>query len=283
MSSLRPKALIITAPGINCDLELGHAFAMAGAEPTSELLATLSRDPARVRGYDLIGLPGGFSFGDDIAAGRIMGAMIAKSLYGPLKDAVQRGVPMICPCNGFQIAVQSGLLPGPNGTDEAWPEQPASATVALADNASGRFADRWTRMEIPRETICIWTRGLACDAPDDLLPSAHGEGRFVAPTSVLDRLDAAGQVAMRYADSENFNGSARAIAGICDASGLVFGLMPHPERYTRWTQHPRWTRLAPDSMRHEPLGLRVFRNAVRWVREDRRGASFEVTATLAPT
>ncbi len=283
MSSLRPKALIITAPGINCDHELGHAFAQAGAEPESELLQTLAREPARIATYDLIGLPGGFSFGDDISAGRIMGAMIAKCLYGALRDAVVRGVPMICPCNGFQIAVQSGLLPGPHHADGVWPDAAASATVALVQNTEGRFSDRWTRVEIPRQTICIWTRGLSVESPGDVLPSAHGEGCFVAPEPVLDRLDASGQVAIRYHASENFNGSARSIAGICDASGLVFGLMPHPERSTRWTQHPNWTRLVPEAMHDEPLGLRVFRNAVKWVREDRRGASFEVSSSFAPS
>ncbi len=278
----KPRALIITAPGINCDLELGHAFAAAGAEPTSELLETLSREPGRLKAYDLVGLPGGFSYGDDIAAGRIMGALVAQRLYGALRDCVERGVPMICPCNGFQIAVQAGLLPGPDRTDDRWPEEAARPTVALANNASGRFADRWTAVEIPRDTVCAWTRGVACADPDNQLPSAHGEGRFVASAAALARLEAGGQVAIRYSASENFNGSAGAVAGICDPSGLVFGLMPHPERYTRFTQHPRWTRIPPAQRAGAPLGLRVFKNAVKWVIEDRRGAHFEVNASLAP-
>lgn len=282
MSIPRPRALIITAPGINCDLELGHAFTAAGADPTTELLRTLAREPGRIAGYDLIGLPGGFSFGDDIAAGRIMGALVAKSLYGALHEAVERGVPMFCPCNGFQIAVQAGLLPGPEHAGDPWPADAARPTVALATNVTGRFANRWTRVEIPRDTVCVWTRGIACDPPDDVLPSAHGEGCFSAPSAVIERLEAAGQVAIRYSRDENFNGSAQAIAGICDPSGLIFGLMPHPERYTRWTQHPRWTRLDPSVRRHEPLGLRIFKRAVAWVIEDRRGASREVNASFAP-
>ncbi|MEI6878562.1 MAG: phosphoribosylformylglycinamidine synthase subunit PurQ [Planctomycetota bacterium] len=279
-----PKALIITAPGINCDLELGNAFAAAGAEPRSELLQTLVREPSRIAGYDLIGLPGGFSYGDDIAAGRIMGALMARTIYPALRDAISRGVAMICPCNGFQIAVQAGLLPGPDSAGDLWPEDPAHASVALANNLSARFTDRWTRVEIPTDTVCVWTKGLACDQPDDVLPSAHGEGRFVAPAAVVERLSAGGQIAMRYGASDNFNGSVGAIAGICDASGMVFGLMPHPERYTRWTQHPQWTRMdlqASAVRKHDPLGLRIFKNAVEWVREDRRGVNFEFGASLS--
>lgn len=279
MNSAPPKALIITAPGINCDLELCAAFAAAGAAPHSVLLQTLTRDPSMIESYDLIGLPGGFSFGDDIAAGRIMGAMIAKSLYPALREAILRGVPMICPCNGFQIAVQAGLLPGPDGATDMWPDRAATASVALATNIAARFADRWTRVEIPKDTVCIWTRGLPVHAPDDCLPSAHGEGRFVAAAPLIERLEATGQVAIRYGASENFNGSLAAVAGICDPSGLVFGLMPHPERYTRWTQHPQWTRFDPATRGRDPLGLRIFKNAVEWVRKDQRGAHFELGAS----
>lgn len=269
----RPKALVITAPGINCDGELVEAFSAAGAQATSELLSTLIREPSRIAGYDLIGLPGGFSYGDDIAAGRIMGAMIARTIYPQLRDAIARGVPMICPCNGLQIAAQAGLLPGPVDSAAPWPQVAAVPSVALSNNASARFVDRWTRVEIPADTVCVWTRGLACDSPDDVLPSAHGEGRFVAPPGVIERLEAAGQVALRYASDENFNGSMSAIAGICDPSGLVFGLMPHPERYTRWTQHPFWTRVPRSRRSHDSLGLRIFRNAVSWVQRDRRATS----------
>ena len=256
-----PKALVITAPGINCDLELAASFAAAGAEPEMVLLSELLRDPARVDRYRLVGLPGGFSYGDDVAAGRIMGALMRRSLYPALAAAIERGVPMICPCNGFQIAVQAGLLPGP-AAGATWPADAAAPTVALSQNAGGTFCDAWTRVEIPAETRCVWTQGLELDDSTGLLPSAHGEGRLVADDALLDALEANGQVAVRYHADDHFNGSMRRIAGICDASGLVFGLMPHPERYIRWTQHPRWTRLTPHQRHGEPLGLRMFRNAV---------------------
>ena len=256
-----PKALVITAAGINCDLELAESFRAAGAVPECVLLTELVRDPSRVDRYQLVGLPGGFSYGDDVAAGRIMGALMRRSLYPALAAAVERGVPMICPCNGFQIAVQAGLLPGP-AAGAPWPAEAAAPTVALAQNTEGRFRDAWTRVEIPADTRCVWTQGLDCDGLTGLLPSAHGEGRLVAPDAVLDALEANGQVAVRYHADDHFNGSMRRIAGICDPSGLVLGLMPHPERYVRWTQHPRWTRLTAHQRHGEPLGLRMFRNAV---------------------
>ena len=258
-----PRALVVTAPGINCDGELARAFAEAGARPESILFERLRREPTLVDDFDLIGLPGGFSYGDDGGAGRILAQLIRRNLYPALAAAIARGVPMIAPCNGFQIAVQAGLLPGPDaGAD--WPVEPASPLVALAPNTSGRFRDDWTEVDVPADTRCIWTAGLTdVDASVRLLPSAHGEGRFIADSSTVAMLEQEGRVAVRYAEGTNFNGSTGAIAGICDASGLVLGLMPHPERYTRWSQHPTWTRLDAGIRSGEPLGLLMFRNAVR--------------------
>lgn len=259
----RPKALIITAPGINCDGELSLAFQEAGASPTSVLLTDLIDRPDIVDDFSLIGLPGGFSYGDDGGAGRVLAQLIRKGLYGALAAAIERGVPMIAPCNGFQIAVQAGLLPGP-GNGENWPETPARPTVALAPNESGRFRDDWTGIEIPQSSRCIWTAGIeTADSAAMVLPSAHGEGRFVAGPDVLADLEGSGRIALRYTARDHFNGSRDRVAGICDASGLVFGLMPHPERYTRWSQHPTWTRLDPSVRSGDTPGLMMFKNAVR--------------------
>ena len=280
------KALVITAPGINCDTELSQAFSAAGAQPESILLSRLMRKPSLVDQFDLIGLPGGFSYGDDIAAGRIMAALMRREMYPVISAAIARGTPMICPCNGFQIAVQAGLLPGPasdststsppslnlNASDQfkisSWPSTAATPTVALATNIGERFHDAWTRVEIPSNTKCVWTRGLSLVENCDMLPSAHGEGRFMTDSKTIETLEKNGQIALRYMADENFNGSTNAIAGICDQSGLVFGLMPHPERFTRWTQHPWWTRLPHTTRSGDTLGLCMFKNAVAYVSRD---------------
>ncbi|MSR41408.1 MAG: phosphoribosylformylglycinamidine synthase [Phycisphaerales bacterium] len=255
------RALVITAPGINCDLELCEGFALAGCTVESDLLARLSRDPTRIDGFDLIGLPGGFSYGDDIAAGRIMAALIRQSIYPALAHAVERGCPIMAPCNGFQIAAQAGLLPGPE-VGAAWPKEPAISSIALAPNESGRFNNLWVGMEVPAETKCVWTRHLRCTSATSIIPCAHGEGRFVADDETVEQLEANGQIAMRYTAADHFNGSCNRIAGICDSTGLVFGLMPHPERYLHWTQHPRWTRLSATDREAVPPGLQMFQNAV---------------------
>jgi phosphoribosylformylglycinamidine synthase len=256
-----PVALIITTAGINCDLELAEAFMLAGATAEFRHLNELLADPSLIDRYDLIGFPGGFCYGDAVAAGRIAAQLMRQKLYGPLVRAVQRGVPMIAPCNGFQILVQVGLLPGP-ADGEPWPDAPPRPTVTLAHNTVPRLVDDWVRIEIPADARCLWTRDLEVDDDARLLPIAHGEGRFI-PSSpgLLEALESRGQVAVRYADDDNPNGSIGHVAGICDASGLIFGLMPHPERYTRWTHHPFWTRLGDDG-RGDPPGLRMFQKAV---------------------
>lgn len=259
------KALVVTAPGINCNGELVQAFQLAGCEAEEVLLERLRRQPTLVDQYDLIGLPGGFSYGDDIAAGRIMAALMRREVYPALRAAIERGVPMICPCNGFQIAVQAGLLPG--AASGRWPEAPATPVVALSRNTRARFEDRWTAVEIPANTVCVWTKDITLSTEDCALPCAHGEGRFTADRDTMRRLAANGQIALRYAAADNFNGSEGAVAGICDPSGLVFGLMPHPERWTRWTQHPQWTRTSERARAIEPMGLRMFRCAVEHVRK----------------
>lgn len=263
-----PNALIITAAGINCDHELAHAFALAGAAPRFMHLNRLMASPELIDDFDLIGLPGGFSYGDAVAAGRIAAQLMRRTLYSALVHAIERGVPIIAPCNGFQIAVQVGLLPGPESG--LWPDEPPKPTMALAQNESARFIDRWCRINIPDNTRCIWTQGISMSVETNLLPIAHGEGRLVADRTLIDHLADNGQIAVRYAADDNPNGSIDDIAGICDASGLFFGLMPHPERYTRWTQHPFWTRLDQSQIDSEPLGLAMFRNAVSFASEQSR-------------
>lgn len=251
---MKPKTLILRTAGTNCDLELAHAFELAGASTQAVHLNQLVAAPALLDDFDLLGLPGGFSYGDDIAAGRIFANRIRHALYPALRQFVAAGKPVIGICNGFQLLVKAGLLPGfelPEGS-------PPRQVVTLTDNANPRFLDRWVSLRAQADSVCIWTRGL--ETFD--LPIAHGEGRFVAPPEVLDQLENQNQVALRYVD--NPNGSQRDIAGVCDPTGLVFGLMPHPERFVHKTMHPAWTRLALDS----PAGLRFFTNAVDHVTRD---------------
>ncbi len=259
------KALIITAPGINCDLELAEGFALAGATPWSVHINELLENPSMIDEADLVGLPGGFSYGDSIAAGRIMANMMRKTLYPKFVDALRRGVPMIAPCNGFQTAVQLGLLPGPApGSD--WNDSAPTQTVALAQNDSARFIDKWVQFQVPSNTRCVWTKNLTLTPETSFIPIAHGEGRFVpASDEIMQDIEESGCVACRYGATDNPNGSVGEVMGICDVSGLVLGLMPHPERFLRWTQHPTWTRLSKEEQQGDPLGLQMFKNAVEHV------------------
>lgn len=258
-----PSALVIRTAGTNCDAEMCRAFEMAGARVSLVHLDRLIADPSQMDGYELFGFPGGFSYGDDIASGRIFAMKVRERLYPKLAEALNRQALVIGACNGFQTLVQIGILPGV----VPWsPTKAPTQTVALTDNKSGRFCDRWVGMQFER-SACVWTQGLSEFVAEEhrgdvlQLPVAHGEGRFVCDhPGTLAALEANGQVVARY--TENYNGSENAIAGICDPSGRVFGLMPHPERYLDWTRHPYWTRLSADVRRGPTPGLQMFLNAV---------------------
>ncbi len=257
-----PRALVIRTAGTNCDRELCHAFELAGARVELVHLDRLLADPDPIRRAELVGFPGGFSYGDDIASGRLFAVKLREGLYPELREAAERGAPMIGVCNGFQVMTQLGLLPGP-GAGQPWPElAPPRQSVSLTGNRGARFIDDWIPVTLERPERCVWTEGLdAGMSPEVLrLPIAHGEGRFFAAPETLRMLEASGSVVMRYA--ENVNGSVGSIAGICDSTGRVFGLMPHPDRYTRWSLHPFWTRLDERTRRGEAPGLTMFRTAV---------------------
>mgnify|MGYP002624816310 CR=1 FL=1 len=259
---MQPQALIIRTAGTNCDRELMHAFELAGAAAHAVHLNELIEKPHLIEKADLIGFPGGFSYGDDIAAGRIFANRLRHRLMEPLKEAIKCNVPMIGPCNGFQVITKMGLLPDPEGGRQQ---------ATLAENTSGRFTDKWVSLVVPEHTVCIWTRGLT--SLD--LPIAHGEGRFVPESDELLRYwQEAGQIALRYATSTdadvafpgNPNGSIDDIAGVCDPTGLILGLMPHPERFTHPTHHPLWSRRSAAESDETPAGLRLFQNAVGFVK-----------------
>ena len=254
---MKPNCLIVRTAGTNCELELAHAFELAGAETHTVHLNRLIDDPGIIDAAQLIGFPGGFSYGDDIAAGRILANRLRHRLLGPLQAAVRRHVPIVGICNGFQVLAKLGLLPDPEA---------AVQTTTLADNTCGRFVDRWVGLEVAADTVCVWTR----DIERLELPIAHGEGRFVPQSdAILAKLQENRQVVLRYADeglwAGNPNGSTDRIAGICDPTGHVLGLMPHPERYTHQTNHPIWTRRSGADQASTPAGLRFFQNAVEYV------------------
>ena len=253
---LSPRALVLRAPGTNCDHETAHAFERAGAIARRVHVRALAEKPSLFDDVQILCIPGGFSYGDDIASGRIFALEIRARLGDALRRFRDRGGLVLGICNGFQVLLQTGLLlADPDGRPLA----------TLAHNASGRFVDRWVRLRLDPGP-CRFLHGVA--APFDL-PIAHGEGRFVAASRAdLESFEAAGQLVLRYAadpagHSTNPNGAEADVAGACDATGRVFGLMPHPERFIDATQHPAWSGRLDSSA--AGAGLAMFANAVKAV------------------
>ncbi len=265
MSEDRPRTLLVRTAGTNCDVELARAFELAGSRVDVVHERVLVGDPARLDGYHLIAFPGGFAHGDDIAAGRVLSVVVRERLYERLHAAVERGACVLGVCNGFQVLVQVGLLPGPLEGPFVTASEPGAAVVALAANADDRFIDAWPRVAANPEANCVWTAPLldrGADEPELSLPVAHGEGRLVTPErSTVDRIVALKRDALRYVD--NVNGSVGDIAGLTDHTGRVFGLMPHPERFLSWRHHPGFGGLSAGVRGRETPGLAMFRSAVR--------------------
>lgn len=261
---MKPRTLILRTAGANCDGETAYAFELAGSDCEFVHVNRLLKEPGLLDQFQMIAFPGGFSYGDDIAAGRILANQLAHHLRDDLRRFIESGKPVIGICNGFQVLVKTELLPGPLAGR-------SGQTCTLTNNDCGRFTDRWIHLA-PRGSKCIWTSGLE---PLEL-PIAHGEGKFVPPDETYRKaLWDNDQVALVYSKADgspanrvfpdNPNGSIDDIAGVCDASGVVFGLMPHPERYVDPTQHFAWTRIKP--LPKVGQGLKIFENAVNHVRD----------------
>jgi phosphoribosylformylglycinamidine synthase len=266
---MRPKTLILRAAGVNCDGETAYAFELAGAHSEFVHINRILEKPALLDQYQILAFPGGFSYGDDIAAGRILANQVRQHLSEAMARFIEAGKPIIGICNGFQVLVKTDLLPGPIAGE-------SGQTCTLFHNDCGRFVDRWVHL-VRRSKKCIWTTGI-----EHLeLPIAHGEGKFIPrDEKVRQALWDNDQVALVYAKPDgspaggqaphNPNGSIDDIAGICDPSGRVFGLMPHPEGFYRLSQHPDWTLIRERARRRgreldpqEPgAGLIIFQNAV---------------------
>ncbi len=255
----QPRAVILRAAGINCDGETRTACETAGFQAQVVHVNRLVEQPSLLGACHLLAIPGGFSYGDDLGAGRVLGNELRARLLPELRAFVRDGRLVLGICNGFQILVRAGLLPDPFGDD--------LAQLTLAGNDSGRFEDRWIRLK-----VCS-TKSEFLKLEEVIeLPVAHGEGKFLPrDEGLLRRWEEGGQLVLRYVDGgggeaaypANPNGSVAGVAGMCDPTGRVLGLMPHPERFQDPLNHPQWTRRAPDAPAD---GIQFFRNAADYVR-----------------
>jgi phosphoribosylformylglycinamidine synthase len=255
-----PQALVLRAPGTNCDHEVQAAFELVGGRATRLHMNALRDNPRLLREFQILVLPGGFSYGDDVGAGKVQALYMQHFLTDALRKFRDEEKLILGICNGFQVMLKAGLLLPP---DEDGP------LLTLAKNDCGHYEDRWVYLQaVPGR--CPFLKGI-----DRLhVPVGHGEGKFVCRKEWIAKgLEQSGQVVLRYVDANghrggfpvNPNGSQDDIAGICDATGRVLGLMPHPDRHLFPTQHPQWTR---HGLKAEGDGLQLFRNAVEFFQKD---------------
>ena len=274
----RVKAMVLTGYGLNCDNETDFSLHLAGADSRrmhiNQLISNAQGTSAMpLEDYQILVFGGGFSWADDHGAGVLMASKMKRHLGEQLKAFVDAGNLILGICNGFQALVNLGLLPGFDGRYQ-------DREVALTHNDSGNFIDSWVNLKVNTQSPNIFTRGLSHAE----FPVRHGEGKFYASEETLNRLFGNNQVALQYADDDgnpanghwpsNPNGSLSDIAGICDPTGHVFGLMPHPEAFNHFTNHPDWTRRKQvlarqgESMEtEEGDGIAIFRNAVEYFRD----------------
>lgn len=258
---MKPRVLVLRTAGTNCDYETVYAFQLAGAKTDLIHINSLIAGQTKVMNYHVLAIPGGFSYGDDIAAGILFANQIKYKLADRLVEFVESGRLILGICNGFQVLVKAGLLPR---LDRGILQQ---ATLAM--NGSAKFECRWVHLEV-KKSPCVFTQGLT---PQIYLPVAHAEGRFTAPNPILDQIESNRQIVFLYISPngyapkypDNPNGSDRHIAGICDSTGRILGMMPHPERFLMRFNHPRWTR---ERLPKGGDGLSIFRNAVDYAQSN---------------
>jgi phosphoribosylformylglycinamidine synthase len=257
----KAKAIVLRAAGVNCDLETQHALELAGAATQRIHINRIIENPSCLADFQILVFPGGFSYGDDVAAGKILANQVIHHLREVLMKFIEDGKLVLGICNGFQVLIKTGFLPGLKGTE--------GLSVTLTDNDSGRYEDRWVYLK-PGTDRCVFLD----PSRRIYLPVAHGEGKIVTrDETVLQTLRQEGYVAFRYVDSQgkegpfpiNPNGSADSIAGLTDSTGRGLGLMPHPERFVRRTQPPHWTR--PEKSDEAGDGLLIFGRAVKYVED----------------
>lgn len=263
-----PRVLVLRAAGINCDEETASACDLAGGTAERVHINRLAAGEVRLADFAALVIPGGFSYGDHVGAGKLLAVDLVHRLGDDLRSFVASGRPVLGICNGFQVLVKAGLLPHAPPAEIDTPT--VLQTVTLTHNARGHYECRWTRLRANPASPCLFTTGM--DQPF-ALPVGHGEGRFVATAETLALLAERGQIALQYIDvddspadcyPDNPNGSAEGIAGICNPAGNVFGLMPHPDRAYLPQLHPDWLR--GDRTRRVGDGLAIFRNMLAYVR-----------------
>lgn len=255
----KPNVLILRADGINRDEELKYAFAIAGGNATIVHINDLRDKKTQLKNYQILAFPGGFAYGDDIVSGKILANELTSFLKDEMQKFIQRKdtITFGC-CNGFQVLVRTGILPF---------QHIGEMDVTLTNNDS-HFESRWVPLTYEKKSRCVFLGDLA--GQQVMYPVAHGEGKFFADKNMIKKIEDDNMVVLRYTDTtgnptqtypQNPNGSTNAIAGICDTTGRVFGLMPHPECFTRKEQHPNWRR------EHiQPQGLPLFQNMITYVK-----------------
>ena len=271
----KTRAIVITGNGTNCEMEAAHACRLGGFDETTIAhISDLLAGDVRLEDFHFLNLTGGFLDGDDLGSAKAQANRfkyakvdeLSEHLLDQLLRFINDGKLILGVCNGFQLMVKMGLLPGFDGN---YLRQEATLTF----NDCGRFQDRWVYLKVDPSSPAVFTKGIKGGV---YLPIRHGEGKFVALTATtLARIEQGNLAVFKYSDPDytaptmdfplNPNGSVNAIAGICDESGRLMGLMPHPEAFTHYTNHPRWTR---ESLPEEGDGLILFRNAATYARNN---------------
>ncbi|MCL5438825.1 MAG: phosphoribosylformylglycinamidine synthase I [Patescibacteria group bacterium] len=265
---IKPKVLVLKTDGTNCDQETAFAFELAGGNTRIVHVNELRSKQEKFNNFQILAIPGGFSYGDDVISGKILATELTSYFAEELKkftgkkDTLTIGI-----CNGFQVLIRTGLLPfGKLGKMEA----------TLTNNDSGHFECRWVNLKVEKNSRCIFLNGVYPEERRVSYQVAHGEGKFYAGNNVLNKIENENLVVFRYVDKEgkqtqryplNPNGAINAIAGICDSSGRILGLMPHPERFVFREQYPNWRRLNLAERRKKPQGLPIFENMINFVKQ----------------
>lgn len=262
---MKPKILIITGYGVNCEAESAHAWKLAGADAVQVHINDLIEKPAQMRDFQGMMFIGGFSYADHMTSGHVFALRVKHHLREELQTFIDDDKIIMGVCNGFQTMTKIGLLPGFDG-------EYFDPKISLMQNDCGHFQNFWVNLKFETMSPCIFTEGLG-HMP---MPIRHGEGKiFTTDAAVIEKIEELGCAAVRYADAagestmdfpDNPNGSLNAIAGLCDPTGRIFGMMPHPEAYLFPENHPNWDKQKLDgALPAQGLGLKLFENGVKFI------------------